>query len=67
MIFAPKKGDGLRRWILEALVRYNGNIARTAHEVGYERRAFYLTCSRLKLWPAINKIRRESMREKNEL
>ena len=58
MAFESKVEDSPREIILSALIRTNGFVIRAAHQLGIPRRTFYRRLDELRLWPAINKLRR---------
>ena len=46
-----------RRKVALVLAKHDGNIARTAHELGISRMECYRVIRRLNLWHAVNRMR----------
>lgn len=58
MTFESTVEDSPREVIVAALIRCNGYITRAAHQLGIPRRTFYRRLDELRLWPAVNQLRR---------
>lgn len=53
----------------ETLIRYDGNVARTAHALGYkQRKSFYRAIWRDgdRLWPMIDRVRADALKRLEE-
>jgi hypothetical protein len=50
--------------LAESLVENDGNLLQTAHDIGVSRMTVYRAIRRWELWPLVNKIRRERIRER---
>jgi hypothetical protein len=65
MAFESRVEDDPRRIVISALIRTNGFVCRAAHELGIPRRTFYRKLDGLRIWPAVNTLRK--MRAENKL
>jgi transcriptional regulator of acetoin/glycerol metabolism len=53
--------DDPRRLITTVLAENDGNILRTAHDLGIDRSTLYDYVERLSLWPVVNRLRRNAV------
>lgn len=54
-----RASENPKRLVLEVLVENDGEILSSAHELNVTRQTLYKEIRRLKLWPALTRIRRE--------
>jgi DNA-binding NtrC family response regulator len=66
MAFETKIEDAPREIIVAALIRNRGFVCRAAHEIGIPRRTFYRRLDTLRLWPAVNELRKRRASEKKK-
>jgi DNA-binding NtrC family response regulator len=55
------QSDDPRRLVTEVLMENDGDMLRTAHDLNIHRVTLYKYIKKLKLWPVVNRLRRQAV------